>query len=325
MFYRLLLGAFLLAAAQTTDSAPPIPAPGKMIDLGGWRVHLNCTGQAKAGQSTVILEAGAGGFSVDWSLLQPRVATFARVCSYDRAGLGWSEQGPHPRTLHQVVWELHTLLEKANLPPPYVLVGHSAGGVLGRLYTYTYPSDVRGMVLVDSGFETGVMVLNDGKLVRLADTATGRPVPAVKTSGPLRDDQIPPSVRAQIEASALQMVPHATEPPYDKLPADAQRMRAWAFGQVKHWATNDNPFEGEELASLAAELRKPYRLADLPLIVVSRGLDPDDEHSRNQTTLVGLSHRGEQVIAKRSVHEVMITEPDVVAQAIQDVLAASRK
>ena len=87
MFYRLLLGAFLLATAQTPDSAPPMPAPGKMIDVGGWRLHLNCTGQAKAGQATVILEAGAGGFSVDWSLLQPRIAAFARVCSYDRAGL----------------------------------------------------------------------------------------------------------------------------------------------------------------------------------------------------------------------------------------------
>jgi hypothetical protein len=180
------------------------------------------------------------------------------------------------------------------------------------------------MVLVDSGFETGVVVLIDGKPVRLADTATGRPIPAVKTSGPLRDDQIPPNIRAQIEASARQMVPHATEPPYDKLPLDAQRMRAWAFGQVKHWATNDNPFEGEELASLAAELKKPYRLADLPLIVVSRGLDPDDEHTRNQTALVSLSRRGKQVIAKRSVHEVMVTEPDVVVQAIQEVLAAAR-
>src|SRR3989442_14962234 len=80
----------VIVGAQTASTSPPLPAPGRLVDLGGWRVHLNCTGQVRASQPTVILEAGAGGFSVDWSLVQPEVASFARVCSYDRAGLGWS-------------------------------------------------------------------------------------------------------------------------------------------------------------------------------------------------------------------------------------------
>ena len=179
------------------------------------------------------------------------------------------------------------------------------------------------MVLVDSGFEAGVFVMKDGKPVRVTDTATGVPIPAVKTSDPLRDNQIPPNIRSLIEASARQMVPHAVEPPYDKLPEDAQRMRTWAFGQVKHWATNDNPFEAEELAWLAAEHKKSYPLGDLPLIVLSRGLDLDEDHSLNQSALVRLSRHGRQVIAKQSVHEIMITEPDVVVQAIRDVLEAT--
>src|SRR5262249_22535137 len=155
-------------------SSPPIPVPGQLVDLGGWRVHLNCAGAVSASQTTVILEAGAGGFSVDWSLVQPEVARFARVCSYDRAGLGWCELGPRPRTLRQVVWELHTLLEKAGVRAPYVLIGHSAGAIYARLYTLTYPSDVAGLVFVDSGHEAGAAVLRNGQMVRLVDTASGQ-------------------------------------------------------------------------------------------------------------------------------------------------------
>src|SRR5580765_7019136 len=122
----------IFAVAQA--GPPPVPAPGRMIDIGGWRLHLYCVGEARPSQPTVILEAGIGDFSVEWSLVQPKVAAFARVCSYDRADEGWSDYGPHPRTMHQIVYELHTLLDKAGVPPPYVLVGHSYGGWLVRLY-----------------------------------------------------------------------------------------------------------------------------------------------------------------------------------------------
>src|SRR5438105_1490520 len=103
-----------LSYAQTPiDSVPPFPPPGRLVDVGGWRLHLNCTGTPDKSQPTVVLEAGIGDFSVEWSLVQPDVARFARVCSYDRAGDGWSDLGPHPRTMHQIVYELHTLLDKA--------------------------------------------------------------------------------------------------------------------------------------------------------------------------------------------------------------------
>src|SRR5690349_5336558 len=146
---------FLLMRAITilaqNESTPPLPPPGKLVDVGGWRLHLYCTGEKRAGQPTVILEPGIGDFSVEWSLVQPGVAKYARVCSYDRAGDGWSDWGPHPRTYRQIVYELHTLLDKAGVKPPFVLVGQSYGGWLVRLYALTYPSDVAGMVLVDAG------------------------------------------------------------------------------------------------------------------------------------------------------------------------------
>jgi len=142
----------------------------------------------------------------------------------------------------------------------------------------------------------------------------------------VRDSDITGNIRAQIEASARQMVPHATAPPYDKLPADAQRMRTWAFAQVKQWATNDNPFEGEELAALLKQRTdEKYPLGDMPLVVLSRGQDVDDAHTRNQTGLVGLSRVGKQIIAQRSGHEIMITEPGLVVRAIRDMMPAMRK
>src|SRR5687768_14490876 len=95
-----------VARGQDATTSPPLPPPGRLIDLGGWRVHLHCTGEVRPSQPTVTLEAGSGDFSVDWSLVQPDVARFARVCSYDRAGAGWSGLGPRPRTMRQVVWEL---------------------------------------------------------------------------------------------------------------------------------------------------------------------------------------------------------------------------
>src|SRR2546423_1991411 len=83
-----------VAAQSTLDTLPPVALPGRLIDVGGWRLHLNCAGRASHSQPTVILEAGIGDFSVEWSLVQTGVASFARVCSYDRAGGGWSDVGP---------------------------------------------------------------------------------------------------------------------------------------------------------------------------------------------------------------------------------------
>jgi pimeloyl-ACP methyl ester carboxylesterase len=160
---------------QHVTTSPPIPPPGRLIDLGGWRLHLLCTGEARTSQPTVIVEAGSGDFSVDWSLVQPGVARFARVCSYDRAGAGWSDLGPRPRTMHQIVWELRTLLQKAGERPPYVLVGHSSGGWLVRIFRSTYPSDVAGLVLCESGDERGLFTLKDDEKVPLVETANGRP------------------------------------------------------------------------------------------------------------------------------------------------------
>jgi pimeloyl-ACP methyl ester carboxylesterase len=338
---RLLIPAVLplwistAALAQTPLSSPPIPGPGQLVDLGGWRVHLYCTGQAAASQPTVILEAGAGDFSVEWSLVQPGVARFARVCSYDRAGMGWSDLGPRPRTMHQIVYELQTLLDRGGARPPYVLVGHSYGGWLVRLYASTYPADVAGLVLVEPGAEDPWRLIGNAPLRRSSELATGQPIPAGQQANPLRESDIPSRIRSQIEAQAREFGRHANDPPRDKLPVDAQRMRMWSLSQVKHHITNDNPFEAEELAGLRAERAQwehPY--GDMPLVVLTRGLTdeggPDttagaEEHRKDHAAQAKLSRNGRLIIATRSGHHVQLNEPELVIQTIREVLAATRR
>lgn len=144
----LTLAGIAFAACQRT---PTPPSTGKFIDVNGYRLFVNCTG---AGSPTVILDAGLGGSSTsDWNLVQPEASKITHVCSYDRAGRGFSEKGPEPRTSEMIVSELHTLLQNAGIQGPYVLVGYSFGGMNMRLYASRYPDEVVGMVLVDSILE----------------------------------------------------------------------------------------------------------------------------------------------------------------------------
>src|ERR1700733_6230579 len=130
------------------------PQQGRLVALGpsfpGVSLNINCTGQ---GGPVVVLESGAGVPAVGWSLVQPDIAKFTRVCSYDRAGYGWSDRGPIPRTSLEVAKELHALLVAAGEKPPYVLVSHSLGGFNVRVYNHEYPADVAGMVLVEPSHE----------------------------------------------------------------------------------------------------------------------------------------------------------------------------
>lgn len=124
----------------------------ELVDVGGFRLHLNCSG-TQTGAPTVVLDAGLNRAGYDWILVQREVSKFARVCSYDRAGHGLSEIGPKPRTSRTIAQELHTLLHAAQIPGPYLLVGHSIGGINIRTYTALYPQDVMGLVLVDASHE----------------------------------------------------------------------------------------------------------------------------------------------------------------------------
>lgn len=123
------------------------PMPGRLIDVGGHSLHLSCTG---SGSPTVVLEPGAGGTSSDLGLIAPAVARDTRVCVYDRAGRGWSEPADTPQDAATIATDLHTLLDRAGVPGPYVLAGHSFGGYYVLAFAARYPDEVAGMALVDS-------------------------------------------------------------------------------------------------------------------------------------------------------------------------------
>ena len=140
-----LLGMAYQVVAEASDKASYLP-PGQMVTVEGHQMHINCTG---TGSPTIILESGAYSFSSEWYWVQRQLESTNRVCSYDRAGNGWSEPVSGPRDGLTIVHELHALLQAANVPAPYIMVGHSLGGVTNSIYANQYPGEVQGLVLVD--------------------------------------------------------------------------------------------------------------------------------------------------------------------------------
>jgi pimeloyl-ACP methyl ester carboxylesterase len=153
LVFALILAGFLIERRAEKDAFAQINPPGQRIDVGEYRLYMLASGERRPGQPLVLLEAGHGDWSKCWANVQPEISQFARVLSYDRAGSGWSDPGPIPRTPQRMVLELHKLLEQAGESGPYLLVGHSMGAPLSRLFYQYYPSEVAGMVWVDPAHE----------------------------------------------------------------------------------------------------------------------------------------------------------------------------
>jgi len=333
-FIALLICWPLVMATQ--GSAQPKPAPGKLIDIGGYRLHLNCTGGK---DPTVVLIAGAGDFSFDWSLVQPGIAKFARVCSYDRAGFAWSDPGPTPRTMKQEAFELHTLLSAARIKGPYVLVGHSIGGLIARVYANQYSPEVAGIVLIDSTHEDTTLMIN-GKLAHMRELAQADPVPPVQTmkSSPPR-----PAVKEdlnQFEFNLKMFGPPKISAPFDKLPTEVQSMRLWFLSQPPRVA-HERDFLPEELRDLfAASAKKPDQLGNLPLVILlpkadygdpPPGIDAaewkrlNEEKRQQKLRFRNLSHDSRLIVAEHSGHHIQLDEPQVVIDAVRLIVDAARE
>lgn len=331
-----LLLMWMTVVGQQQEKKPSYLPPGKLVDVGGYRLHLNCTGK---GGPTVVLLAGGGDYSFDWALVQPDVSSFARICSYDRAGFAWSDPGPIPRTMRQDAYELHTLLQAAQIKAPYVLVGHSLGGLIARVYAEQYPSEIAGMVLVDSTHEDTVLIFN-GKLVRVRESAKGVAVPPVQTM-----KTSPPKAPAaadieQFEFNQKMFGAPKTESPFDKLPESIQAMRLWYRSQPPRSAAGSDFWAEELQAMYLARARTPNRLGDKPLVVLlakpDGGNPPpgiaaedwkriSDEKRQQKIGFADLSRNSKVVVAESSGHHIQLDEPRVVTDAIRMVVDAVRR
>ncbi len=337
---RLWLRGFLAALALlnlplfVSGQQPSPSPPGKVVDIGGWRIHINCTGEAKQNSPTVVLESGSGDFSFDWSLVQPCVARFTRVCSYDRAGNAWSDLGPRPRTMRQIAYELHTTLVRSRIKPPYVFVGQSFGGLLARTFASQYPKEVAGMILVDSTHEDTQLNIN-GQIKRMRELSQGRIIPAVQTKISPSDKALSAEERKQIEDFLKQIGPPKIAAPFNRLPPEIQEVRLWALKQPQHYAADNDPFWGEEFTDIyAARKTGEYPLGDIPLIVLTRGKSEypeteqgrqlNEERKRMQLDLLQLSRDSKQKIATESGHHIQLDDPDLVIDAIREVVDSAR-
>ena len=313
--------------AQATSNALLPRIPGRMVDIGGYRLHTDCGGK---GSPVVILENGLGDNFADWALVQPRVAKFTKVCSYDRAYDGFSDAGPIPVTMHQQVDELHKLLKAGQLRPPYIMVGHSYGGILARLYKSIYPSEVTGLVFVDATHED--IHLGAGMF---RETAKGTPVPppqSMQTSPPLpftpEEQKLVDRRTKQLQQEAQQ----AANSPFYRLPPESQRLDRWAHAHPKFPSTAKGVLETwlpEEFQQIHNERAgEKYPLGDMPVVVLgARRANPGDFTPRQAelNDMASLSRNSRLVVDEQSSHHIQWDNPALVIQSIRDVFDSAKK
>jgi pimeloyl-ACP methyl ester carboxylesterase len=285
-----LSGAFYQWLATRKDLASA-PLPGRLVDVGGYRLHLWCTG---SGAPSVILDAGLGGSTVVWGFVQPQVARFTRVCSYDRAGLGYSDPGPPPRTARRLATELAALVDRGGIDGPLVLVGASSGGFNVRVFASDHPDRVAGLVLVDATHED-----QRHEIPRIA-----RFVPLLASAGILR-----------LLGVSFNMAPETLPPSVQRF-AHATRFRAAGYRAA-----------AAEIISIresAAEVRRSRRKLTVPLVVVTGARGADATWRELQRDQLTLSDRGCQVIADLSGHVVPLDQPEAVVDAIHALVNIAR-
>lgn len=296
------------------------PPPGQMIDIGGFRLHASVSGQ---GTPAVILEPGLGGFSFQYTHIQPAVAAFTRVMAYDRAGQGWSDSSPRPRTPANLASEMKTLLSRLDLRPPYVLVGHSFGGLLVRLYAGFHPDEVAGVVLVDSSdVEQYDTFPNLDKLT----------------------NQMAMGVRVLKIASRAGLGKHLAKLSLGKAAGSLSKEDLDTFltvvSQPKHLETQVAEF-AQHRCYFGPDSQVPQSLGETPLIVITAGNSVsgkqkfggitadqvNERHQQWQKDLSRISSRGEHRVVPGATHFSILFQPEhaaVVVDAIRRLVERIR-
>jgi pimeloyl-ACP methyl ester carboxylesterase len=295
-----VVGAIYQAIATELDERA-YPPPGELVDVGNHSLHINCVGQ---GGPTVILEAANGGTSAHWTRVQQEVARATRVCAYDRAGLGWSEPGPEPRDAKQVCSELHALLTNAGIEGPYVLVGHSYGGLYARMYAARYPKEVAGVVLVDSSHAEQFTRSSEGRAMYERARRLTAIVPFFTRLGVIRLTKFFPA--------------------HPDLPQQQGEQIGAFNSSTQHLVTTTEEFRATP--ETAAQVRSTGSLGDKPLAVITA-----DEQSSSwlemQNELAALSSNSIHRVVEGATHESLLYDKhdsQVTSAAILEVVEAVR-
>ena len=296
-----------------------LPQIGRSVDIGGRSLNIFCSGE---GTPAVILESGAGEPGYAWSHIQPEIAKFTEACWFDRAGEGWSDPGPFPRTSATMSAELHELLQRADIPAPYVLVGHSLGGLNARVYNGMYPNEVAGAVLVDAAHEDEPKRAPPFMLGHTAPRYLWHPIWIVAQTARLLGVIRLWTPREQLPTDPTQRTPE-------------QVVRALR-GQPKAIAALFDASLPESYAQAAAA----GGFGDRPLIVLTAGKVDTSAHPTEedrqfvayrqvwmheiQPKLARLSTHGRQIILGQSGHQIPRDAPDAVIAAAREVVADVR-
>lgn len=331
-FKRSLLAAAaccaIPAAAQSLipeETQAHFARPQNMVDIGGRRLNLYCSGR---GPVTVVFDSPSGGAGWSWFEVQPHVAKRTRACVYDRAGLGFSDPSPLPATLGNAAADLHALLKAAGIAPPYVMVGSSYGGGVAQLYAYRHPGQVRGLVLAEPQHEDEMARLNKvtgGKLQQMHEQMGARDRACMAQS----EQGFAPGSESWAACIGT-------------IPANRGRVLGAAelAGQLtaQYWRTNHAEGANIELGNTALRAARAS-FGDLPLIVLSRGLSQyaipgkpesalskayEAESRQMYKEMAALSLRGSHRVVAGAHHVIHLEQPEALVKAIDEVLNASR-
>ncbi|MGX2040071.1 alpha/beta fold hydrolase [Methylocaldum sp. MU1018] len=292
----------IVAALVFTLSVAADEPPGRLVDVGGYRLHIRCMGR---GTPPVILDHGLGGSSADWAKVQSRLATVTQVCVYDRAGYGFSDRGPSPRTSSRIAGELRTLLDRVrqDVPPPYVLAGHSFGGYNMRMFAGLFPEQTAGLVLVDTPHEDQAEGIFEHRLIREIDP-----------HGMLQGLWEP----GLLSAVAELIDPGLLAPSFGVSAKTLQAILAEAGAYEE---------SGRELRSADIHPDMPFAVIMHGVRIMPDGQLGDDierEWLRLQRGLAGRYKTGEVLLAEKSAHNIPLDEPELIVDAIRKMIDSLR-
>ena len=295
--------------------------PGRLVEVGGHRLHVTCRG---AGSPAGLRESGIAASSLSWTVVQPQIATFARACAYDRAGLAWSEPSSCPRTFDRIVLELEAVLESTAPGERCILVGHSFGSFVVSAYAMRRPQRVAGIVLVDPATEWLSVTSQRTRLLRggrqlsrvgavLAHVGIVRACLALLTGGAPGASRWFVKVFGPTAARTLERLVGEVR----KLPADVHPVvqALWSEPKCFHAMAAHLQVLERERGSIGAVA--PPR--EIPLIVISSG-EPSPEQLSDHRRLAGASVAGRHVIATRSAHWIQFDEPELIVTAVRELI-----